>query len=81
MSRTMVEDYYISHGGAVPVKWTAPEVCVVIIKIHMITPLLLLTLLTLRKASKLIQGNSMVSGNFNYKFVLYSMPLRLLQVP
>ena len=20
-------DYYISHGGKVPVKWTAPEVC------------------------------------------------------
>ena len=21
------EDYYVSHGGQVPVKWTAPEVC------------------------------------------------------
>ena len=22
----MDEDYYVSHGGKVPVKWTAPEV-------------------------------------------------------
>ena len=28
MSRDLAhEDYYISHGGQVPVKWTAPEVC------------------------------------------------------
>ena len=27
----MDENYYISHGGKVPVKWTAPEVCVVFI--------------------------------------------------
>lgn len=27
MSRNLLdEDYYISHGGIVPVKWTAPEV-------------------------------------------------------
>ena len=27
MSRDLAEeDYYISHGGMVPVKWTAPEV-------------------------------------------------------
>ena len=27
MSRDLAqEDYYISHGGKVPVKWTAPEV-------------------------------------------------------
>ena len=23
-------DYYKSHGGIIPVKWTAPEVCLVI---------------------------------------------------
>ena len=23
------ENYYISHGGKIPVKWTAPEVCTV----------------------------------------------------
>ena len=23
----MDENYYMSHGGKVPVKWTAPEVC------------------------------------------------------
>lgn len=27
MSRDLVEeDYYISNGGKIPVKWTAPEV-------------------------------------------------------
>jgi hypothetical protein len=26
MSRTVVEDIYVSQGGKVPVKWTAPEV-------------------------------------------------------
>lgn len=25
LSRLVVEDYYVSHGGKVPVKWTAPE--------------------------------------------------------
>ena len=31
MSRDLAqEDYYISHGGKVPVKWTAPEVCMYI---------------------------------------------------
>ena len=29
MSRDLAdENYYISHGGKIPVKWTAPEVCV-----------------------------------------------------
>ena len=28
MSRELVdESYYVSHGGKIPVKWTAPEVC------------------------------------------------------
>ena len=28
MSRDLMdENYYISHGGKIPVKWTAPEVC------------------------------------------------------
>ena len=28
MSRELLdEDYYVSHGGKIPVKWTAPEVC------------------------------------------------------
>ena len=28
MSRDLMdESYYISHGGKIPVKWTAPEVC------------------------------------------------------
>ena len=28
MSRDLAyEEYYISHGGIIPVKWTAPEVC------------------------------------------------------
>ncbi len=27
MSRDLVdESYYVSHGGKIPVKWTAPEV-------------------------------------------------------
>ena len=27
MSRDLLdEDYYVSHGGMIPVKWTAPEV-------------------------------------------------------
>lgn len=27
MSRDLLDDnYYVSHGGKVPVKWTAPEV-------------------------------------------------------
>ena len=26
MSRDLEDDYYITHGGVVPVKWTAPEV-------------------------------------------------------
>ena len=26
MSRNMTEDYYVSSGGKVPIKWTAPEV-------------------------------------------------------
>ena len=29
MSRDLEdENYYVSHGGMIPVKWTAPEVCV-----------------------------------------------------
>ena len=29
MSRELMdEDYYVSHGGKVPIRWTAPEVCV-----------------------------------------------------
>ena len=28
MSRDLMdESYYVSHGGMIPVKWTAPEVC------------------------------------------------------
>ena len=28
MSRDLMdENYYVSHGGKIPVKWTAPEVC------------------------------------------------------
>jgi len=28
MSRDLMdESYYVSHGGTIPVKWTAPEVC------------------------------------------------------
>ena len=28
MSRDLAdESYYVSHGGKIPVKWTAPEVC------------------------------------------------------
>ena len=28
MSRDLEdENYYVSHGGKIPVKWTAPEVC------------------------------------------------------
>ena len=23
----MDDKYYVSHGGKIPVKWTAPEVC------------------------------------------------------
>ena len=30
MSRDLENDYYITHGGVVPVKWTAPEVCMYI---------------------------------------------------
>ena len=26
MSRDLDNDYYVTHGGVVPVKWTAPEV-------------------------------------------------------
>ena len=26
MSRDLQENYYVSHGGKIPVKWTAPEV-------------------------------------------------------
>ena len=26
MSRDLEDDYYVTHGGVVPVKWTAPEV-------------------------------------------------------
>ena len=30
MSRNLLDEtYYISHGGVVPIKWTAPEVIVV----------------------------------------------------
>ena len=28
MSRHLEENYYMSSGGTVPIKWTAPEVCV-----------------------------------------------------
>jgi len=30
MARDMENDYYKSHGGIIPVKWTAPEVHVLI---------------------------------------------------
>ena len=31
MSRDLEdEDYYVSHGGKIPVKWTAPEVCIIV---------------------------------------------------
>ena len=30
MARDLDEgSYYVSHGGKIPVKWTAPEVCVI----------------------------------------------------
>ena len=40
MSRDLADsDYYVSHGGKIPVKWTAPEVIVcetaVILKIDL----------------------------------------------
>ncbi len=28
MARDVENDYYKSHGGIIPVKWTAPEVCI-----------------------------------------------------
>ena len=32
MARDLDEgSYYVSHGGKIPVKWTAPEVCVCVI--------------------------------------------------
>ena len=31
MSRDLISDnYYITSGGKIPVKWTAPEVCIAI---------------------------------------------------
>ncbi len=31
MSRDLSdENYYVSHGGKIPVKWTAPEVSVIV---------------------------------------------------
>jgi len=26
MSRDLTSEYYLSHGGKIPIKWTAPEV-------------------------------------------------------
>ena len=41
MSRDLVdESYYVSHGGKIPVKWTAPEVQTIML------PSLLLQILT-----------------------------------
>lgn len=35
MSRDLMdENYYISHGGKIPVKWTAPEVITLEIVLH-----------------------------------------------
>ena len=32
MSRDLMdESYYVSHGGKIPVKWTAPEVGVIVV--------------------------------------------------
>ena len=32
MSRDLLdENYYVSRGGMVPVKWTAPEVCITVL--------------------------------------------------
>ena len=34
MSRDLDDDkYYITSGGKIPVKWTAPEVCYFVIKL------------------------------------------------
>ena len=31
MSRDLIDEtYYVSHGGMIPVKWTAPEVCILL---------------------------------------------------
>ncbi len=35
MSRDLLDvDYYVSQGGMVPVKWTAPEVLVLLMNVH-----------------------------------------------
>ena len=34
MSRDLSDsDYYVSHGGKIPIKWTAPEVIKIIVKL------------------------------------------------
>ena len=36
MARDIEEsDYYVSHGGKIPVKWTAPEVCTATMQINL----------------------------------------------
>lgn len=39
MSRNITEDYYISKGGRIPVKWTAPEVCIVAAAFYLLASL------------------------------------------
>ena len=37
MARDLLdENYYITSGGKIPVKWTAPEVCIIVINMHLI---------------------------------------------
>ena len=37
MSRDLIDDnYYITSGGKIPVKWTAPEVCVTVQISHLL---------------------------------------------
>ena len=49
MSRDLMdENYYVSHGGMIPVKWTAPEV----------TTLLIITVLSI-ESSFLMPGSTL----------------------
>ena len=67
MARDLVDsDYYTSHGGQIPVKWTAPEVNIYLHFIHITTYLLNCRLCTIRSTPQPVMCGVLVVSCTRY---------------